>query len=249
MEKDKINLTVVQSVDGRPVEIIIREGSALELAHPKNTSISGDFSSVKEFITKNYPLVVELGLVFPGVIQINKENNTILFCDYPHNVYGRNEVIGKLEWNEKLLSLQINKDNSAFTQKQITQLFKNNAMLFKDSESLRALIKTFNEMTLSVETSLTDNKDGKGNVEQNFSRVIKDKKGILPEFIELFCPIFKGTDPIDIKIEVDVDVVNNRPVYSFYCLEMEIIIEKEKEKAISKNVTDFMCNHFTVYNV
>lgn len=246
MEKD-LNLNVV-ATDGKPIIVEIREGQALTLCHPLNVVHVGDIKSVKEFIGKNYPEAVEEDKVFEGVIKLDENNSKILFINFPQNTHGKTEVTAQLIENKRLARFGINNE-VWFTQKDVAKLIRNNAMLFKDTDTVRGLVKTLDELTLVIQNELTDNNDRRGNVEQHRKRVIKEKKGVLPEYITLFCPLFEGIDPIEIKLEIEVEIQSERPVYSFYCLEMDIMLEDAKKKAFSDNMTEYMYKHFTVLNV
>lgn len=242
---EKVNVNLSELPESGKVIIEIREGDALKLANPQNQTLEGSISAVKEFIEKNYRETTAEGFVYPGIISIDKDNARILFIDKPQEAFGRTNVIGTLIANRRLEQFGINKDRW-FDQKGIAKLIRNNAVLFKTPEIVRSLIKQLDEMTLVVESSLTDNNDKRGNVEQNYKRVIKDKKGLLPEFIELHTPLFEEQSPIDLKLEIEVEVQGNRPVYSFYCLELDLLTDQEKEKAFEANVTQYMKDHFVV---
>lgn len=247
MEKENLNITVM-SGDGKPVEVILREGKALELFQPKNVTFKGDIASVKEFISKHYNADVEECHIFDGVVQIDSEKNQILFCDFPKESTGVTNIVASLTPNKKLESFMINEDNF-INQKSVANLIRKNAILFKDSTIVRGLIKTLDELSLSIQNDIVDNNDRRGNVELSYKRVIKEKKGVLPEFITLFCPLFEGMAPIEIKLEIELEIKNNVPMYAFYCLEMDLMIDEQKKKAFGENVPEYIHKHFVVYNV
>lgn len=242
MEKVNVNL---ENLPKGVVVVEVREGKALEQSNPLQVNLNGSISSVKEFIGKNYPKDAPEGHVFEGVITIDKDEALISFVDKPHEAFGKTLVTARLIPNRRLALFGVNGERW-FDQKSIAKLIRNNAVLFKTPEIVRTLLKQLDEMNLVVENSLTDNTDRRGNVETAYKRVIKDKKGLLPEFIELHTPLFEEQDPIDLKLEIEVDVQGNRPVYSFYCLEMDVLVEAERDKAFSKNITSYMMEHFTV---
>lgn len=243
---EKLNLDLkVTSLSGEAMECTVREGKALELFHPKNIQITGDISTVMEYILKNYRQAVEKDHIFDGVVNVNREKRTIKFVDYPHNEKGVTSITAQLLPLKRLEAFGINQDQF-FSQKEIAKLFRKNAILFESPEIVKSLIKMLDELTLVVENSLTDNNDKRGNAELAQKRVIKDKKGILPEFIELLCPLFEGQPPIPLKLEIEIEIANNRPVYALYCLEFDLLMEIEQERAFAANLPDYIYDHFVV---
>lgn len=250
----KINLNLTTNKDNVAV-VEFREGSALPLANKKNYSVTGQLASVKEYIGANYPTIVEFEgdtvkdrINVDALILVDKKANKMEFISDIKAEFGRVNITGYLEKNEKLALFEINQ-NEYFSQKDVERLLKNNAVLFKDFSIVRTLIKALDDLQLTTEETIKDTNDKRGNVDQAFRRVVKDKQGLLPEYIEFFCPIFEGGPKESLKVEVEISLQGRIPVYSFHCLELDLITEAAKDTAFQANITEQMKTDFTLINL
>ena len=239
MEEIKLNVTTDNN------EIVVRYGEALEVLPKRNCEFSGLLQAPKEYIEKNYTRLGEGSVHGDAFILINKVQNLIQFKAYDSQPFGRISIIGNLRINEKLKVLGINQ-GSQFSKVEIQKMLRKNACLFKDIEVVRKLIKALDDLQLTTEETIKDTQDKRGNVDQAFKRTVRDAKGILPEKLELFCPIFEGFKEVPLNLEIEIELDGKMPVYSFYCLEYDMIIEKEKDAAFSQCLTEQMLNDFTV---
>jgi len=244
MEEIKLNVTTENN------EIVVRYGEALEVKQLKNIEITGILQAPMQYISKNYSKLAKdcQSPWFDSFILIHKDNNSIQFKKNESEPFGRLSITGYLTMNPKLKVFNIN-SGQQFTKTEIQKMLRKNACLFKDMEVVRKLIKALDDLQLTTEETIKDTQDKRGNVDQAFKRTVRDAKGLLPENIELFCPIYNGFNPVSLILDIEIELDGRMPVYSFYCLEYDMIVEKEKDAAFSQCLTEQMLEDFTVLTI
>lgn len=242
MEDIKVNVTSDNGV------VEIRTGQALPLFMPKNQHFSGLLGSVKDYLNQTYQPLPE-GERYPNaVILVDKKSDSIRFISDIHASCGVVELTGFLMKNKKVNLFGIN-TGKKFYKSEVQRLLRQNAMMFKDFNAVKRLITTLDELEITTEETIRDIQDKRGNIEQAFKRTVKDAKGLLPESIALYTELFEGFEKVDLNLEIEIDLEGKTPVYSFYCLELELVEEQHKEKAFSECISEQMINNFTIISV
>ena len=241
-ENIKLNVTSENGI------VEIRTGEALPLYNPKSFSVAGQLKCVAEYIAQNYARAKQGSRFENAVVLIDKKKNKIEFIDNVKAAYGQVNIIGILIENPDLKIFGINK-GITFNKQEIQQRLRQNAILFKDFEQVKKLIKALDELQLTTEETIKDVQDKRGNVDQAFKRTVRDAKGLLPEYIELHTHLYEGFEKVSLKLEIEVDLDGRMPVYSFYCLELDLMLEQNKIKAFDECITEQMINDFTVLTI
>lgn len=217
MEKiENMNFYFEGEAPETPIQIDIRQGSTPE---PKATTQSKGINEKGEIELPLKALMAKLpNFETSPICSVNMREGRITLT------FNKDKSIsqvfeGRMIENPELEPFRINKDPS-FTRKEIQRLIKMNAHLIGINEA-RLILQKFNTFETKFEQIYVDNDDKKGNTENKMKSELKFVSGELPEFFMLNVPLFVGHDPVLLKLEVEVEVSNNQPIFALVCLEYQ----------------------------
>lgn len=262
--KNEINI-----LPGDRETLIIREGKALDLQPPQQIEIAGDIDTVKNFVKKRYqPTFFTAKTIVDSadrngpmeaaeipktldksnfqhidkeraVISFDKTNLSITLDVNPQDYYGP-VVIGKMEISPELKLWQIN-TNCIFTREQLVKLIKFNKRFFTDAAQHDSVLKAFQNLSLTGNTSLDASADTRGNKAAAFTKKL-DTSGI-PTMFFLKMPIFKNGPAVKFQVEICIDSTEHSVQFWFESVELQEVWDKivdtifEEQK---KEFTDFV---------
>lgn len=217
-EKLVINAT---SADGKPVEVILREGSAPKHFEAKTFKIDrAQIDAIVSYIeTNEFPTIKEN----PAIIKYCRNPNSQPFIMFESNPTHElnNTIISPILVLGDLLKFGINEDQK-FSQKELIKLIRKSAHLFQSISIAENLIKNLQSFEIKFESNLKVEDNRRGVTSQEANKALKFVKGELPESITLHCPIFEGDIPMDIELTIEVDAENGTPQYSFYSIDFQV---------------------------
>jgi hypothetical protein len=194
MEDQKINITVENGVK----ELIIREGSAIELPKIEAINISGNIDSPLRFLEKRINTDLRTSM-----ITVNREGLIIVLYTDEHNQTGLGEeIIGKLIKTEAFEAFKIN-SGKTWLSRELGQFIKMNRTCFESKEIANDLAAKLNDFKAKLDKELEHNDNNRGNV-----RILKDQKikeCNIPEKFSLQIPIFKGAPKVLFEVEVYIN--------------------------------------------
>lgn len=226
------NKIVVNIPEGQtaPIEFIHREGQALpQKDNMQKFSRDVSITSIATWIA---------GRKFPDTIADN--NAVIVFNKTPSkasiefhaNPQDKEATVltSKLTVNPDLAAWKINSDIT-FTSEALIKHVRKYAHCMESSYA-KGLIDQLRNFQATLTTNLERSNDGKGNKGAAVKQAINFSKGQLPDGILLELPLFNGTAPYKMTLEIEVDEDNGQPVYSFYCLEYDGLLKTKAEEFI-----------------
>ena len=226
------NLSV--SIDGQapeePIEIIVREGVAIEVVNPKGFSTIATIEAPNEY----YQRKKEKRDFDKAIITYSYENQQITFHENPN--MNSDVIVGKLKINPDLLAFGINQ--SGFNASQLKQLILKKAYCFNDINEVKALKKKLENFSYKFQTEIDKVDDRKGNTKESIKNGLKFSDE-LPEEIELNTPLFVGGEPNRITLILEVDVDGTSPRFSFFCLELDNHIKESAKELIDNQLQEF----------
>ncbi len=225
--------------------VTFRQGDALPLREPHVISFTGELPSVANYLKKHGCTIApktsrdeaaklnddaigyDANYVDPrlAIIIVDKKNLSIKLLTDPKSAYGHT-IIGQLVESDELKKFAINQ-NKTYNREQMVKLLRFNAMYFTNKESHDKLLESFQKLNLSVSSSIGASSDNRGNKDVAFKKEVGNQ---LPKDFIISVPLFNGYDPVNILVELCVDVSESTAVFWFESVELaELQITKRDE--------------------
>lgn len=179
------------------LEVIIREGDALELKEPVKVDIGGNIDSPARWLEARQELKQ---ITNKCHVLVNREQLQIEL-QVNENVYYGTCIVGKMELSEAFRKFHINDDYS-FTLKELAMLFKMNRSFFETRQKAMELVGLLQNFKGKVNKDLESSDDNRGNKKLSLNQAVESN---LPEAFTLHLPIFKGMESADVVCEVYID--------------------------------------------
>jgi len=216
-------------------DLTVREGKALELKEPLKIEIYGDINTVASFLKVRSSQEDLPGLqsidINKAVVIVDKAAMTIELSLDPQNYYGA-KVKGSIELSDELQQFFINK-TKLFTREELIKLIKFSRLLFADTELHAKLLAAYQTFKASANVDMTASNDTRGNKNNSFDKKVTTD---LPDSFVLNVPIFKGQEKKSFRVEICLDVTDGGGRFWFESVELNDLIEIEKEVIISKQI-------------
>lgn len=229
MSEEKMTINFNGPAPEKPVEIIVREGKANPVKEPVDYSKGGlKLGSIWVYITS-------IPKPENGIVTFSYEKGFIEFIE-DKNDSDSNKLREQLIFNKELEAFQINNDYQ-FSIKELQKLFRKTSLM-PSKEFTKKILKSLRNIKYKFEHEAEQSDDRKGNTEKKSKNVLLITEGEIPETLEVKCEIFKGSEIESfLSIDIEVDVVNNQPVFSFYCLELNEEVERVSRELIDEQVS------------
>lgn len=267
MDLEKFNINVSGDVK-QPIEILWREGSALEQFNEKKVAVTGTIFAPLLYTLQHYnlmggsvvsdipgygPIETEKPLIImgahDGVITFNygfkgNKNPSIKLDEFPSDEISGAIIEGVMLFNEDIAALQINQDKF-FGSKELIKLITKYAGLFASFKDARDLINNLRNLDVKFTDTVKKTNDMRGNVEDAMKQEIAFAQGELPASIIINAPLFYGTPAVKLTLEIQLERRGHEAGYSFYCMELESTKQATAKAIIDSQVADlknlFVC--------
>lgn len=195
--------------DGKPSELIIREGKApdqLPILEPQRIMINGTIGAPYEFLLRRLkvPDQIDIGRSF---ILVNREQISIELATNFDEPYNTNTISGQLDPHPKFKEFGIN-NGKAWEPNELGQFFKMHRFFFADKSENMKIVTDLLNFEAKVNVAIEKQKSEKGDFKDNYSGAVQSN---LPGTFKLKIPIFKGQEPEEIEVEF-YSSVNGRDV-------------------------------------
>lgn len=246
METEKIVINATSN-DGKPVEVILREGQAPQVfeLNPFNI-INAHIDAIIQFVTTNKFLARDENSVVITYCKNINSNPRIKFESNPgHEI--NNVIVSPILKFKDLENFGINND-VRFNQQNLIKLIRKSAHLFKSVAQCDELIKKLQSFEIKFESNLKIEDNRRGATTQEANKALKFTKGELPEFITLHSPLFEGDESTDIDLTIEIDADNGTPMYSFYSITYQTKMMQRLNEIIDERI-DKLNDKFTCVEV
>lgn len=234
--KNKAEFTFVadamkQLSPGESKELVIRTGDAEPIHLPVKVDLSGVLSAPKDFFLSRK----ELHDPKKCHVTFSRSAMVIELRVDEASKFGAS-VKGRLETNPDLSVFQINSGNTR-TIKQLLEVVRKNRYFFPDREEQIEIVSRLMNFQATVQKSIEDSNNNRG--ESNKSLAIKiDHK--IHEAFKLQMPIFKGTESVTFRVEIQVDATDAGVVVWLESPELRELELQVRDSLIEKNIADFI---------
>lgn len=210
MKAENLNINVPEGKDR--VEVLIREvdkvvETTLPAQEPEQLAITGNITAIFNFLEKRW-LAADNQIDHSRThIKVNRDEMSMCLVANETDKRNQKVVRGQINLSRQYKGFGIN--TKEWTPEELGNFFRINRTYFDSKEinmSLVTLLKSFKaKINVSVERLQKDN----GSLTDNYRQAVDSN---LPEKFFVNIPIFKGTAPEHIEIEV-VASVNGRDIY------------------------------------
>lgn len=227
MEKEnKINVVVPRDYNGKPIEVVIREGKApvaLDPKEPVRVTINGTIDALYRWIEKRVELIDQK----TSNIIVNRDRMAMSLSINETDYY-QTKISGALQESKEMVEFGINTDKK-WEPIKLSQFFKMHRAFFKDKSENMILVSTLKNFKAKVNQDIERSKEENGNKVDNYSQVVDSN---LPKSFKLNIPLFKGFACEEIEVEIYADVDGRDVSLSLVSAGANETIEEYKNKVI-----------------
>ena len=193
--KEEIVKQEANSVNGAR-EIIIRQGEALPVREPEQVRISGTIDAPARWAENRKEIIQQRSTH----MIVNRQNMCILLVEDENSRYGSN-IEGKMTLSDKFNEFGIN-SGKYITNFEMADLFKMNRSFFDTKTVCMELVSKLKNLKANVNKQIELSNNDRGNRRELVDQVVLHN---IPESFKLSLPIFNGTEPQEVEVEINVD--------------------------------------------
>lgn len=230
MSENKINLVVPKDYNGKPIEVVLREGEApvaLDPKEPERVVINGTIDAPFRWLEKRVELINQ------------KETNIIVNRDkmglaltVDETSYYQTEINGILQPSKEMLEFGINTGKN-WKPIKLSRFLKMHRAFFTDKSQNMMLVSTLKSFKAKVNQDIERSKEENGSKVDNYSQVVDSN---LPKSFKLNIPLFKGFANEEIEVEIYADVDGRDVSLSLVSAGANEAIEEYKNKVIDEQL-------------
>lgn len=177
------------------LEVVFREGEALELHNPKSVTITGTIDAPSRFIEGKAE-------EFEGAkthCKVSKTDGKIELILNEQSETDRYTVIGKIDVAKKFVTLGINNDTKHYAPKELANKIKLMRKMFPSAIEHAKLCSSLRNIEAKVNQELKEADDRRGNVSIDFKQAVESN---IPDEVEISLPLLEGEDPVKFKLAI-----------------------------------------------
>lgn len=230
-------------------EVIIREGKALDLAHPLAINLIGTLEAPYQFFEGKKDLS-ELDPLKCHLL-IYKDKGKISFVVNDRSAHSRCVVDGVLSPDTILKQFKINTD-ARWSISEFLKFIKTMRYFFANKEAHAKLVQSLQKWSVRVERVINEHNDNKGNsnfqLETKVQQSANGEDGLISKF-DLLIPIFQGYPKVKFTVEIGLDPKNTTVdlfLISDELIELEIGQREKLIEDVIAKFTDFNCSKVVI---
>ena len=215
-------------------EVILREGEAPKVLDPKapvKINLSGVIGAPVEYLTHRAGKADQFNVERAHVV-VEREEVKITLVFNENDEYYRGVVVGKLTEHPKFVEFGIN-SSKGWQPNKLGEFFKMNRAFFPDREKNMALVTALKNFEAKVESSIEKERKENGSFKDNYSAVVQSN---LPDAFTVRLPIFKGTEAVDLEVELYASVNGRDVTLSLVSPGACQMLEDKRDKVIDEQV-------------
>ena len=226
MSENKINLVVPKDYNGKPIEVVLREGEApvaLDPKEPERVVINGTIDAPIRWLEKRVELINQKAT---NIIVNRDKMRMALTID--ETSYYQTEINGILQASKEMQEFGINVEKK-WEPIKLSKFIKMHRAFFTDKSQNMMLVSTLKNFKAKVNQDIERSKEENGSKVDNYSQVVDSN---LPKSFKLNIPLFKGFACEEIEVEIDADVDGRDVSLSLVSAGANEAIEEYKNKVI-----------------
>lgn len=226
MSENKINLVVPKDYNGKPIEVVLREGEApvvLDPKEPERVVINGTIDAPIRWLEKRVELINQKAT---NIIVNRDKMRMALTID--ETSYYQTEINGILQASKEMQEFGINVEKK-WEPIKLSKFIKMHRAFFTDKSQNMMLVSTLKNFKAKVNQDIERSKEENGSKVDNYSQVVDSN---LPKSFKLNIPLFKGFACEEIEVEIYADVDGRDVSLSLVSAGANEAIEEYKNKVI-----------------
>ena len=230
MTENKLNVVVPKDYNGKPIEVVLREGEAPVALDPKEQErvvINGTIDAPLRWLEKRVELINQKSTN----IIVNRDKMGIALTIDETNYY-QTEIKCILQASKEMQEFGINTDKK-WEPIKLSQFFKMHRAFFKDKSENMILVSTLKNFKAKVNQDIERSKEENGSKVDSYSQVVDSN---LPKSFKLNIPLFKGFACEEIEVEIYADVDGRDVSLSLVSAGANEAIEEYKNKVIDEQL-------------
>lgn len=235
MKPENLNVNFPEGKD--KAELIIREVNdevkqELPVLEPAKVEISGQIGAVFAFLEKRWN--AEDGQIDHSRTHLLVSRDAVKMTLVVNETDTRNRktVTGKAELSRQYVAFAINSDKD-WDPIDLGNFFRINRTYFESASENMNLVNLLKSFKATIQTAVEREIKDNGSVTDTYKKVVDSN---LPESFFVKIPIFKGTDPEKIQIEVIATVSGRDVSLSLISADAASIIEEVRDKLIDEEL-------------
>lgn len=230
MTENKLNVVVPKDYNGKPIEVVLREGEAPVALDPKEQErvvINGTIDAPLRWLEKRVELINQKS----SNIIVNRDKMGLALTIDETNFY-QTEINGILQASKEMMEFGINTDKK-WEPIKLSQFFKMHRAFFKDKSENMTLVSALKNFKAKVNQDIERSKEENGSKTDNYSQVVDSN---LPKSFKLNIPLFKGFANEEIEVDIYADVDGRDISLSLVSAGANEVIEEYKNKVIDEQL-------------
>lgn len=230
MAENKLNVVVPKDYNGKPIEVVLREGEAPVALDPKEQErvvINGTIDAPLRWLEKRVELINQKS----SNIIVNRDKMGLALTIDETNFY-QTEINGILQASKEMMEFGINTDKK-WEPIKLSQFFKMHRAFFKDKSENMTLVSALKNFKAKVNQDIERSKEENGSKTDNYSQVVDSN---LPKSFKLNIPLFKGFANEEIEVDIYADVDGRDISLSLVSAGANEVIEEYKNKVIDEQL-------------
>lgn len=230
MSENKINLVVPKDYNGKPIEVVLREGEAPVALDPKEQErvvINGTIDAPLRWLEKRVELINQKAT---NIIVNRDKMGMALTID--ETSYYQTEINGILQASKEMQEFGINVEKK-WEPIKLSKFIKMHRAFFTDKLQNMMLVSTLKNFKAKVNQDIERSKEENGSKVDNYSQVVDSN---LPKSFKLNIPLFKGFSCEEIEVEIYADVDGRDVSLSLVSAGANEAIEEYKNKVIDEQL-------------
>lgn len=230
MSENKLNVVVPKDYNGKPIEVVLREGQApvaLDPKEPERVVISGTIDAPFRWLEKRIELINQKATN----IIVNRDKMGLALTIDETNYY-QTEINGILQASKEMQEFGINVEKK-WDPIKLSQFIKMHRAFFTDKSQNMMLVSTLKNFKAKVNQDIERSKEENGSKVDNYSQVVDSN---LPKSFKLNIPLFKGFACEEIEVEIYADVDGRDVSLSLVSAGANEAIEEYKNKVIDEQL-------------
>lgn len=234
MDAEKMQFSI-NAQDGKPVEIILREGEAPKMLPnlpPVKHYITGTIGAPHEFLLRRIPVTGQINTDLCHIL-VNRKEISIKLVINENDPHTTGHITGDLEEHPKFKEFGINQGKN-WEPNELGQFLKMNRFFFADSAENMKLVTTLKNFEATVNAKIEKQKADNGEFKDNYSGAVLSN---LPGSFKVKIPIFKGLEPETIEIEFFASVNGRTASLQLVSPGANHLLESIRDKVIDEQIS------------
>lgn len=220
--------------DAEMRELTIRQGKAPDVYIPEPVAYVTTINGPADYFSTQHD-VTDKPIKTKPVVKYSIEKGRL---DYINCIHTKSSVTvsGTLVLHPDLQALNINALSGGIAPRDLAMKLKRMRHHFPDQALFAALIKELTNLTAKISTAIESSEEQKGDRKRLVDKVVDSN---IPEKFKIHIPIFIGTEPVSIYIEIHVDTSESSVIVQLHSPDLIVTAYNQSTKLITEQLNRF----------